>query len=65
MEAMGFVMLCIGLMIAIFAKRIVLAKVRLDEADKKEMELLATGGIIAVRVAGVIVALLGLIFLAL
>ena len=63
MGAIGFLLLVIGLMVALCAKRIVLAKVKIDEADKKEMELLAKGGIIAVRVAGVIVALMGILFL--
>lgn len=63
MEAIGFMLLVLGLMVALCAKRIVLSKVRLDDADRKEMELLAGGGVIAVRVAGVIVALVGFMFM--
>ncbi|MGL4362249.1 MAG: hypothetical protein ACRCSG_03090 [Cellulosilyticaceae bacterium] len=63
MQPVGFIMLCIGLGIILLAKRIVLSKVHLDEKDRSELEMLASGGVIAVRVAGFIVALVGIMFL--
>ena len=63
MGLIGFVLSAIGLMVALGARRIVFSKVKLDEADRKEMELLAKGGIIAVRLAGIIVAVVGVLFL--
>lgn len=63
MQPMGFVLLCIGVLLVIGARRIVLANTKLEESDQKEMELLATGGIIAVRIAGLIVALVGILFM--
>lgn len=63
MQSVGFVLLVIGIGILVGAKRIVMSKVRLDEADQKEMELLTFGAVIAVRIAGVIVAIIGFLFL--
>lgn len=63
METVGFVLLVIGIMLVLAGKRIVFAKVKLDKQDEEEMKMLAQGGIIAVRVAGFIVALVGLLFL--
>lgn len=62
METVGFVLLVIGIMLVLAGKRIVFAKVQLDKQDEEEMKMLAQGGIIAVRVAGFIVALVGLLF---
>ncbi|MEF9959112.1 MAG: hypothetical protein RR776_03945 [Niameybacter sp.] len=62
-QAVGFVLLVIGVMLVFAARRIVLAKVKLEKQDQEEMELLAQGGIIAVKVAGFIVSLVGLLFL--
>ena len=61
----GFVLLCIGLMICIFAKRIVRGKTKMDPKDEKEMALLTAGAVIAVRLSGVVVMGVGLVFLAL
>ena len=63
METVGFVLLVIGIMLVLAGKRIVFTKVKLDKQDEEEMKMLAQGGIIAVRVAGFIVALVGLLFL--
>lgn len=63
MQPVGFVLFCIGIALVLAAKRIVMGKVKLNEQDKSEFEFLATGGIIAVRVAGFIVALMGVLFL--
>ena len=50
-------------MLIFAARRIVLSKVRLEEKDKNEMEMLASGGVIAVKVSGFIVAVMGFLFL--
>ncbi|PHV71719.1 hypothetical protein CS063_03935 [Sporanaerobium hydrogeniformans] len=63
MQLIGFVLLCIGLAITLGARRIVLAKTKLDKEDKEEIEILAAGAIIAVRLAGFVVAAIGLVFL--
>ena len=63
MKPMGFVLLVIGVMLIFAARRIVLSKVRLEEKDKNEMEMLASGGVIAVKVSGFIVAVVGFLFL--
>lgn len=63
MKPMGFVLLGIGVMLIFAARRIVLSKVRLEEKDKNEMEMLASGGVIAVKVSGFIVAVMGFLFL--
>lgn len=63
MQSIGFVLFVIGIAITFAAKKIVMAKVKLDEADKNEMEMLAGGAVIAVRIAGFIVAVIGIIFL--
>ena len=64
MELIGFVLLCIGLMIFFFAKRIVRGKTKLNPEDEKEMLLLTSGAVIAVKLAGGVVSVLGLAFLA-
>lgn len=63
MKPMGFVLLVIGVMLIFAARRIVLSKVRLEEKDKNEMEMLASGGVIAVKVSGFIVTVMGFLFL--
>ena len=63
MKPMGFVLLVIGVMLIFAARRIVLSKVRLEEKDKNEMEMLASGGVIAVKVSGFIVAVMGFLLL--
>lgn len=63
MQAVGFVLFVIGIMLVFAAKRIVLAKVKLEKQDQEEMEMLAQGGVIAVKVAGFIVTLVGILFL--
>lgn len=65
MELIGFVLLCIGLMIFFFARRIVRGKTKMDPEDEREMRLLTSGAVIAVKMSGVVVAAIGLIFLAL
>lgn len=64
MELIGFVLLCIGLMVFFFAKRIVRGKTKLNPEDEKELQLLTSGAVIAVKLAGGVVAVLGLAFLA-
>ena len=64
MELIGFVLLCIGLMIFFFAKRIVRGKTKLNPEDEREMRLLTSGAVIAVKLAGGVVVVLGLAFLA-
>ncbi|MBE6021705.1 MAG: hypothetical protein E7231_00570 [Cellulosilyticum sp.] len=64
MELIGFVLLCIGLMIFFFAKRIVRGKTKLSPEDEKEMRLLTSGAVIAVKLAGGVVFVIGLAFLA-
>ena len=64
MQLIGFVLLCIGLMVFFFSKRIVRGKTKLNPEDEKELQLLTTGAIIAVKLAGGVVAVLGLAFLA-
>lgn len=65
MELIGFVLLCIGLMIFFFAKRIIRGKTKLEPEDEREMKLLTSGAVIAVKMSGIVVAAIGLIFLAL
>lgn len=65
MQMIGFVLFCIGLMVTFFARRIVIGKTKLDQKDIEEMKLLISGAIVAVRLAGLIVAAVGLVFLAL
>ena len=62
-ETVGVILFVIGIMLILAGRRIVFAKVKLDKRDEEEMKMLAQGGIIAVRVAGFIVALVGLLFL--
>ncbi|MBP3888184.1 MAG: hypothetical protein J6F30_11185 [Cellulosilyticum sp.] len=64
MELIGFVLLCIGLMVFFFAKRIVRGKTKLSPEDERELKLLTSGAVIAVKLAGGVVAVLGLAFLA-
>ena len=65
LELIGFVLLCIGLMIFFYAKRIIRGKTKLEPEDEREMRLLTSGAVIAVKMSGVVVAAIGLIFLAL
>ena len=64
MQLIGFVLLCIGRMVFFFSKRIVRGKTKLNPEDEKELQLLTTGAVIAVKLAGGVVAVLGLAFLA-
>lgn len=63
MSMIGFVLFAIGLMVFIFAKRIVMAKTKLDDEDQEEFGMLVSGAVIAVKIAGFVVAMLGIIFL--
>lgn len=63
MQPVGFVLLTIGIALMFAAKRIVYGKMQLEDKDKEEFQMLAIGGIIAVRVAGLILALIGVLFL--
>lgn len=63
MQVVGFILFCIGIMIAFGAKRIVLSKTKLEEKDKEEIELLMGGAVIAVKLAGFVVAVIGMLFL--
>ena len=63
MSMIGFVLFAIGLMVFFFAKRIVMAKTKLEENDKEEFGMLVSGAVIAVRISGFVVAALGIIFL--
>lgn len=65
MEFIGFILLCIGVMIFFFAKRIVRGKTKMDPEDEREMRLLTSGAVIAVKISGAVVAAVGLAFLAL
>lgn len=65
MSLIGFVLLCIGLMIFFFARKIVRGKTKLDPEDEKELRLLTSGAVVAVKLAGGVVAAIGLVFLAL
>ena len=65
MQMIGFVVFCIGLMVAFFARRIVRGKTKLDAKDEEEMRLLTGGAVIAVRLAGLVVAAVGMVFLVL
>ena len=63
MSMIGFVLFAIGLMVFFFARRIVMAKTKLEEKDKEEFGMLVSGAVIAVRISGFVVAALGIIFL--
>ena len=63
MSMIGFVLFAIGLMVFFFAKRIVMAKTKLDDEDREEFGMLVSGAVIAVKIAGCVVAMLGIIFL--
>ncbi|WP_054738563.1 hypothetical protein [Cellulosilyticum ruminicola] len=63
MSMIGFVLFAIGLMVFFFARRIVMAKTKLDENDKEEFGMLVSGAVMAVRLSGCVVAALGFIFL--
>ena len=52
-------------MIFFCAKRIVRGKTKLEPEDEREMKLLTSGAIIAVKMSGLVVTAIGLIFLAL
>ncbi|ONI43259.1 hypothetical protein AN640_06540 [Candidatus Epulonipiscium fishelsonii] len=60
---MGFILLIIGIGICIFARRIVIGRMQIEEKDKSEIELLISGAILAVRLAGIITSVVGFIFL--
>jgi hypothetical protein len=62
-QAIGFVIFCIGTVITFGAKRIVVAKTRLNEEDQEEMGALITSAVLAVKVIGFVVALIGFIFI--
>lgn len=64
MELIGFVLFCIGLMIFFFAAKIVRGKTKLDQQDEKELRLLTSGAVIAVKLSGGVVSAIGLVFLA-
>lgn len=63
MQMIGFVLLCIGLMICLFARRIVRGKTKMDPKDEAEMRLLTLGAVIAVRMSGLVVVGVGFVFL--
>ncbi|MGL4344483.1 MAG: hypothetical protein ACRCTE_04730 [Cellulosilyticaceae bacterium] len=63
MQPVGFVLVCIGLMILFAAKRIVIGKMKIEDQDQSDMAMLIGGAVIAVRIAGFIVTFIGLIFL--
>lgn len=62
-QAIGFIIFCIGTVITFGAKRIVVAKTKLDQEDKEEMGALINSAVIAVKLIGFIVALIGFIFI--
>lgn len=64
MQLIGFVLLCIGIMVFFFAKRIVAGRIKAEASDERELRLLMSGAIIAVRLAGCVVGVIGLAFLA-
>ncbi|WP_069997428.1 hypothetical protein [Cellulosilyticum sp. I15G10I2] len=63
MQIVGFVLFCIGVIITFFAKRIVMGKTRLDKDDKEDMQMLLSGAVIAVKMAGFVVTAIGFLFL--
>lgn len=63
MQLIGFVLFAIGCAVAFFARRIVMAKTTLEKEDEEEFNLLASGGILAVKLTGFVVAVIGLIFM--
>ncbi|MDF2612716.1 MAG: hypothetical protein K0S71_502 [Clostridia bacterium] len=63
MQVVGFILFCIGIIITFGSRRIVLSKTKLEEKDKKEMELLMSGAVIAVKLAGCVTAIIGILFL--
>lgn len=62
-QAIGFVIFCIGTVITFGAKRIVVAKTRLNQEDQEEMGALINSAVLAVKVIGFVVALIGFIFI--
>jgi hypothetical protein len=62
-QSIGFIIFCIGTVITFGAKRIVVAKTKLDQEDKEEMGALINSAVIAVKLIGFIVALIGFIFI--
>lgn len=63
MPIVGFILFCIGIMITIFAKRIVIAKTKLEEDDQEDMQIILQGAVIAVKLAGLVVTAIGFLFL--
>ncbi|OON95627.1 MAG: hypothetical protein ATN36_07830 [Epulopiscium sp. Nele67-Bin005] len=63
MQLIGFVLFVIGLGICFLAKRIIMRKMDIDQQDRKEFEMLVSGAILAVRLAGLVTSALGFIFL--
>ncbi len=63
MQIVGFMLFCIGVIITFAAKRIVMAKTKLDQQDKEEMQMLLSGAVIAVKMAGFVVSVIGFLFL--
>ncbi|ONI46410.1 hypothetical protein AN641_00050 [Candidatus Epulonipiscioides gigas] len=53
----------IGLILLIYAKRIVIGRIKIDEKDKSEFLLLVSGAILAVRLSGLILSAIGFLFL--
>ncbi len=63
MQIIGFILFCIGVIITFFAKRIVIAKTKLDKKDEEEIQLLISGAVIAVKLSGLVVCAIGFLFL--
>lgn len=63
MQMIGFVLFCIGIFVVFFARRVVMAKISLQKEDEEEINLLTKGAVIAVRMAGFVVAAVGFLFL--
>ncbi|OOB80583.1 MAG: hypothetical protein BEN19_04185 [Epulopiscium sp. Nuni2H_MBin003] len=63
MQPVGFILFLIGLTLLLFGKRIVIGRINLEEQDKEEFTFLVGGAIIAVKLAGIIILILGFLFL--
>ena len=63
MQIIGFILFCIGVIITFAARRIVMAKTKLEKKDEEEMQMLLSGGVIAVKIAGFVTAAIGFLFL--
>ncbi len=61
MQMVGFILLSIGFMVSLFAKRIVMGKIKLD--SKEELQVLLLAAVIAVRITGCIVMGIGFVFM--